>query len=97
MKKKLKHYINKLQFKWFCKRYRRHVLKVARIRCNIIYTCIEILLCGNEFIDNEREIMIKALEMYKKEIKELNSLIDEKERRITAYSNIEKDKTSTSE
>lgn len=97
MKKKLKHYINKLQFKLFCKRYRRHVLKVARTRCNIIYICIEILLCGNEFIDNEREIMIKALEMYKEEIKELNSLIDETERRITAYSNIEKDKTSTSE
>lgn len=41
--------------------------------------------------------MIKALEMYKEEIKELNSLIDETERRITAYSNMKKDKTSTSE
>ena len=97
MKKKLKHYIDKLQFKWFCKRHRRHVLKVARTRCNIIYICIDILLCGNEFIDNERAIMIKALEMYKEEIKKLNSLIDEIERRITVYSNIEKDNTSTSE
>lgn len=97
MKKKLNHYINGLQFKWFCKRYRMHVLKVVRTRCDIIYKCIDILLYGNDFIDDERTTMIKALEMYKEQIKELNNLIDATELRITAYSDIEKDKISKSE
>ena len=99
MKKKLKHFINKLQFRSFCKRYRKHLLKSVRIRCNIIYECIDILLCGNEFIDDERLIMIKALEMYKEQIKELNDHTNLVECRlnIATNSDMEKDKTPKSE
>ena len=97
MRKKLKMLIDKIELECLNRRLRRNKLRVVRKRLGIINNCINILIIGNEFIDEEKQCMIKAVEKYKEQVSELNCFVIAYETRLRIFSNVSSNDDTKSE